>query len=77
MRLIGWECKYSNVFSRPILIGRGFNLCTLLKTKVFTILGHNSGRGTPDPISNSEVKPSNAYGTYRFTIGRVGSGQEL
>ena len=48
-----------------------------IKNKVFTILGHNSGRGTPDPISNSEVKPSYAYGTYRFTIGRVGSGQEL
>ena len=23
--MIGWKCKYSNIFSRPVLIGRGLD----------------------------------------------------
>jgi hypothetical protein len=61
MRLIGQECKHSDVLSGLILIDRGLNLKAM---KYYSILkekyGDNSKVETPVPISNTEVKHFNA-----------------
>ena len=71
--MIGWGCKGSDTFSWPILISRIFNLRKSKKTiKTYYIVfsvyaekfGENSYGGTPGHISNPEVKPINAEGTW-------------
>ena len=39
---------------------------------LFPLSGGYGGRATPDPISNSEVKPACADGTAGLSCGRVG-----
>src|SRR6476660_6739740 len=73
--LIGRRCKHSNVFSRPVLIGRG--LGTIMRVlamerlrddphfeKDTKVSGGHSGGVTPVPIPNTEVKPASADGTW-------------
>src|SRR4051812_865465 len=78
--LIGRRCKHSNVFSRPVLIGRGLGTITLVlamerlrdhphltitsRTRKAPISGGHSGGVTPVPIPNTEVKPACADGTW-------------
>ncbi len=70
-------CKDSNVFSRPVLIGRGldfnitFALCRFEGTperRRLEIFGGFGERETPLPIPNREVKPLSADGTARATV---------
>ena len=76
-------CKGSNVFSRPVLIGRGLDLIHYLLTFhyadlrvrerrasgiVFKVSGDHSERDTPLPIPNRVVKPLNADGTAGETL---------
>ena len=71
-------CKGSNVFSRPVLIGRGLDLihysltfhyadlrvrARALREQVLKVSGDHSERETPLPIPNREVKPISADGT--------------
>src|SRR5660398_203622 len=78
-RLIGWMCKDSDVFSRPVLIGRGLDLFTKSPLCRFegapaptTLLSEVSGghgeRETPLPIPNRAVKPLRADGTAWVTV---------
>src|SRR5947209_19762836 len=69
--LIGRRCTHSNVFSRPVLIGRGlgFHLrkpvrACYRKLNGAPVSGGHSGRVTPVPIPNTEVKPASADGTW-------------
>src|SRR5207248_10733201 len=68
--LIGRRCTHSNVFSRPVLIGRGLGLTMKLVLAVeFSRrerqdLGGYSGGVTPVPIPNTAVKPTSADGTW-------------
>ena len=81
-RLIGRRCKRSNAFSRPVLIGRGLGeqisararYGTLKEkqpatavTKQSKVPGDHSGGATPVPIPNTEVKTTNADGTWGAT----------
>ena len=70
-------CKDSNVFSRPVLIGRGLDtniipsLCRFEGTpdrRCFEVSGGFGERETPLPIPNREVKPLSADGTARETV---------
>ena len=76
-------CKGSNVFSRPVLIGRGLDLIHYSLTFhyadlrvrgerapeiVFKVSGDHSERDPPLPIPNREVKPLNADGTAGETL---------
>ena len=75
--LIGRRCKHSNVFSRPVLITRGLDLCKcrlnaslhhMHHCSVFRVQhpekvgGYYSG-GPPVPIPNTAVKPACADDT--------------
>ena len=68
MRLIGQECKYGDVLSWLILIGRGLNL----QYKYYSILkeefGDDGKVDTPVPISNTEVKHFNADDSWFFSL---------
>ena len=65
MRLIGARCKYSDVFSQRILIGRGLFLREI-QTEIIYLLfsfqgipeiaGVNGNEVPPVPIPNTEVK---------------------
>lgn|GEM_PF-5997330 len=80
MRLIGGRCTHRKVFSQAVLTRRGltealvssFGIFLLLVPFQFSILGVTSEVDTPDPISNSEVKHSNADDTAGQTVGKVG-----
>ena len=75
-------CKGSNVFSRPVLIGRGLDFTLYLLTPlcrfegapvsapdiVLKVSGDHSERDIPLPIPNREVKPLNADGTAGETL---------
>ncbi len=72
-------CKGSNVFSRPVLIGRGLDITHYLSLcrfegarersgDVHKVSGGYSERETPLPIPNREVKPLNADGTAGGTL---------
>src|SRR5205807_4299187 len=78
--LIGRRCTHSNVFSRPVLIGRGLGTIMpvlamefsgvedpLLTNQNTEISGGHSGGVTPVPIPNTEVKPASADGTWGET----------
>ena len=70
MRLIGGRCKYSNVFSRAILMGDSSLRNLQLIYSVFRVsfkenignfnVGDSSGAEQPLPIPNREVKHSSA-----------------
>ena len=70
--MIGRRCKRGNTLSRPVLIGRGLGLNTLVLAleslreppSLTTDFGDHSDRVTPVPISNTEVKPVSADGTW-------------
>lgn len=70
-------CKGGNVFSRPVLIGRGLDdyitssLCRFEGTRTAGVVELSGGYGereTPLPIPNREVKPLSADGTARGTV---------
>ena len=75
-------CKGSNVFSRPVLIGRGLDLVHLSHSSlcrfegalvsapelVSKVSGGYSEGDPPLPIPNREVKPLNADGTAGETL---------
>ena len=78
-RLIGWEWKCSNIWSGPVLIGRGLDqekkkewvvrknkLLHYVFLSVLDILrdiGDYDIGGTPVPMPNTEVKPYDAENT--------------
>ena len=83
MRLIGWLCTCSNIFSRPVLISRsayppphpfgvreGKPVIDFPKISAFfkSLAGDNSEEATPDPIPNSEVKLFCVDGTAWVTV---------
>ena len=60
-RLIGCKCKYGDIFSLAILIGRGLDQVILVrKRKVFLFnvntVGVTGDEDPPVPIPNTEVK---------------------
>jgi hypothetical protein len=72
--LIGRAWKQCKLWSEPVLIGREawpyhsilFVVCLLFVTHLwYRFPGGFSGGVTPDPIPNSEVKPTRADGTDR------------
>src|SRR5205823_14715645 len=78
--LIGGTCKRGNAFSGPVLIARGLDfehvrccygvlkVCRARKSsRGFHNFGGLTGRETPLPIPNREVKPARADGTRRAT----------
>src|SRR5437660_9032810 len=81
--LIGRRCTHSNVFSRPVLIGRGLGTImpvlamerlrtsphfdSHILTAKAPVSGGHSGGVTPVPIPNTEVKPTSADGTWGET----------
>src|SRR5205823_5898475 len=78
--LIGGTCKRGNAFSGPVLIARGLDfehvrccygvlkVCRARKSsRGFHNFGGHTGRETPLPIPNREVKPARADGTRRAT----------
>jgi hypothetical protein len=75
--LIGGTCKRGNAFSGPVLIARGLDFehrvwsYGVLRVRTFARrpdnFGGHSGRETPLPIPNREVKPACADGTRRAT----------
>ena len=76
--MIGRRCTHGNVFSRPVLIGRGLDR-TLSITFVLAMEfsgfareltfepGDHGGGDTPVPIPNTAVKPTRADGTWEET----------
>src|SRR5579875_2691462 len=74
--LIGRRCTHSNVFSRPVLIGRGLGACSCSLWNAQgcpaaapvgaerTVSGGHGGGETPVPIPNTAVKPASADGTW-------------
>ena len=78
--MIGGTCKRGNAFSGPVLIARGLDfehvrccygvlkVCRARKSsRGFHNFGGLTGRETPLPIPNREVKPARADGTRRAT----------
>src|SRR6058998_254331 len=74
--LIGRRCTHREVFSRPVLIGRGLGINHARAryeglegraASLLTISGGFSGGVTPVPIPNTEVKPASADGTWGET----------
>src|SRR5436305_7754666 len=81
--LIGRRCTHSNVFSRPVLIGRGLgtimpvlamerlrtrpHVDSHILTAKAPVSGGHGGGVTPVPIPNTEVKPASADGTWGET----------
>ena len=79
--MIGRRCKHGNVFSRPVLIGRGldrtltchFDRCSCSLWSSLgaqprprqQVPGGHGGGVTPVPIPNTVVKPARADGTWR------------
>ena len=80
--LIGWVWKCSNVWSWPVLIGRGLDLSSVIKhvlarpivkKVIWTLYGFESISGgyyrkdTPVPIPNTAVKLPSAKNTWMAT----------
>src|SRR5438270_3567875 len=80
--LIGRRCTHGDVFSRPVLIGRGLGVHSLpvlamersggsramrQAPEMSRISGGHSGGVTPVPIPNTEVKTASADGTWGAT----------
>ena len=67
MRLIGQECKYGDVLSGLILIGRGLNLQFKVLFNFEREFGDDGKVEIPVPIPNTEVKHFHADDSWFFS----------